>query len=366
MLILLPTFDDHPILRAWFTRFDKKGATRAELDQFLTEDLHTEIEKILKIEGVSGRYRTGGATGGLTERTMRYFATKGWVEKPHRERGERAIYYKENHLLQLLLAARRRAEGAPAEKLEEVRTMLPLECLQALFPNITIKDQPQMDRLVDRERGLAVVLCHTSEDLSVATPDSARMTVSMSQVLADTRAILGPMARILAIDETPGTEKIPYLKDIDFLRQDHKIAPDELLHFVTTRQIQEPISAQDFVRFDSDVRRNAILHIDRHSYDLRNGHEVAPHLIIAVHSLLHALFVILGEDGVSPESLVHKTSRACLLDYCMQKRDVYQKLRTADFCQDCWPTVRDHVPELVLGQLKEGFERIRLSARAWE
>jgi hypothetical protein len=57
--------------------------------------------------------------------------------------------------------------------------------------------------------------------------------------------------------------------------------------------------------------------------------------------------------------LAHKTPRGCVNDFCLEKRDIILKMRTADICQECMGMLQQQLSHPVIDHALSLMESLR-------
>lgn len=136
------------------------------------------------------------------------------------------------------------------------------------------------------------------------------------------------------------------------LRTENELPPDAFVYLL----MKSPNEENWFAVQDPDEMRNGFGHVDDFSWVTS-----APASVIVAHYLLKSVYnALLTDSGVSWIDLWHQEPRGCFFDFCVVKRDLNFKLRTADICGDCMEVFRSiGFPDALLTQTVAIMEESR-------
>jgi len=85
----------------------------------------------------------------------------------------------------------------------------------------------------------------------------------------------------------------------------------------------------------------------------------------AAFPIAYEVVAILLQGGMFPDfatamASVHKEPIGCVNDYCMRKREIILKLRTADICRTCMERLRERMPMPLVSHALELMESLRV------
>lgn len=136
------------------------------------------------------------------------------------------------------------------------------------------------------------------------------------------------------------------------LRSQHGVGPEGFVLLLTKSPNQDNWYAVQ----DPDEMRNGFGHVADFSWVTS-----APGSVVTTHYLLKGIFNALVTDaGISWMDLWHQEPRGCFFDFCLVKRELNFKLRTADICGDCLQVFREiGIPDALLLQTVAIMEACR-------
>jgi len=278
---------------------------------------------------------------GISERTVRYYRSEGWIADPYRSKGRGARYH-EIHFLQMLGAYKLRLKKTPELEIKKVAKMTFAECLRILTEEaveptclptvsgdsfslllVTERNNPESRRVAKAVRTMA--RRHCSSLIQVSVYDTEIDLTEAEGVGEKKRISLGEFNENMP-DPEDGDGKIR--NQIQEFRRLHRIDENVFVQIVTSR-----IHKFDwFADWGATNPRDGVLHLG--DYELKFG--VSKEAVTASYALLLAFCGELAGRGVSPYGLFHRDhSRGCLFDFCDENRDVVLKLLSGDICDEC-------------------------------
>lgn len=111
-----------------------------------------------------------------------------------------------------------------------------------------------------------------------------------------------------------------------------------------------------FGSVDSDMKSFFIHTSDWHYY-FTGLNERFP---IAYEIISWIFRTIMFDNRLEIKTSMHNESRGCLMDFCEDKKQIVFKMRTADFCSDCFKILeKSRVDQRIIHQLLDSLEGIR-------
>lgn len=111
-----------------------------------------------------------------------------------------------------------------------------------------------------------------------------------------------------------------------------------------------------FGSIDSDMR-SVFIHTSDWQYYFHGLHERFP---IAYEIVSWIFRIIMFDNRLEIKTSMHSESRGCLMDFCEDKKQIVFKMRTADFCSDCFQILeKTSVDQRIIHQLLDSLEGIR-------
>jgi hypothetical protein len=105
------------------------------------------------------------------------------------------------------------------------------------------------------------------------------------------------------------------------------------------------------------VMRNVFIHTSDWNYYFQGLHERFP---IAYEIISWLFRIIMFDNRLEIKTSMHQESRGCLMDFCEDKKQIVFKMRTADFCSDCFRILeKTSADQRVIHQLLDSLEGIR-------
>lgn len=135
-------------------------------------------------------------------------------------------------------------------------------------------------------------------------------------------------------------------------RRQNKIPQTELVILLTD------ISNEHnwFGSIDSDMK-SIFIHTSDWHYYFDGLHERFP---IAYEIISWIFRTIMFDNRLEIKTSMHNESRGCLMDFCEDKKQIVFKMRTADFCSDCFKILeKSKVDQRIIHQLLDSLEGIR-------
>jgi hypothetical protein len=307
----------------------------------------------------------------ISDRTVRYYRTKGWIADPYRDKGRGARYH-EIHFLQMLAAYKLRLSRSPMEAaIGKVAKMTFDECLETITGRgkdvamgsaweeaepcdvfrvllVAERQNPEARRVAKLVHALArrnggsrlLVRIHDAE---IELVDAAKREFPDNEVSTQTT------------DSEDGDGRIR--SQIRELRTQHGIDRNDFVQIVTTRTHKWDW----FADWGATNPRDGVLHVG--DYEREFG--ISKEAVTASYSLLLAFCGELAGRGVSPYGLFHRDhSRGCLFDFCDEKRDVVLKLLSGDICHDCLQRLRPLFGKGLMREVASFLDAIRGRVRA--
>ncbi|MET0243300.1 MAG: hypothetical protein ABW174_07520 [Flavitalea sp.] len=135
-------------------------------------------------------------------------------------------------------------------------------------------------------------------------------------------------------------------------RSSVKIPKDEMLILLTT------IANENnwFSAVDPNNRANGFVHTAEWEYYVRCSGEFPVAYLTAALLLQSFMF----KNYAELKQAVHEFPMGCVNDFCEDKRNIILKLRTADICPDCIERLNGKLDDLVIRQMLDIFEGVRL------
>ncbi len=111
-----------------------------------------------------------------------------------------------------------------------------------------------------------------------------------------------------------------------------------------------------FGSIDSDMK-SIFIHTSDWHYYFDGLHERFP---IAYEIISWIFRTIMFDNRLEIKTSMHNESRGCLMDFCEDKKQIVFKMRTADFCSDCFKVLeKSREDQRVIHQLLDSLEGIR-------
>ncbi len=137
----------------------------------------------------------------------------------------------------------------------------------------------------------------------------------------------------------------------DQYRRARRLQDDEFV-FLLTAQVNH---RNWFSALDRNKPANGFIHTA--DWDLYL--DASPVFPIAFEAISLVLQHHIYADWEKMRELAHKTPRGCVNDFCLEKRDIILKMRTADICQGCMEVLQKHVQLPVIDHALSLMESMR-------